>query len=237
MTLPDSILGFIGLLTAYGAGVAGGIYGFFKLFGEQWMAARFSRQLEAFKGEQEREMEHLRYRISRLFDRATKLHQSEFEAVPELWKLLVIAHNFVVVLVSPIQSYPDVQRMNAAHLDEFLAESPLLKWQKEEVRRADEKNKVYQSHIFWHRYNQTNEALREFSLYSATKGIFLQPELHAKFDEIEGLMRRALVEGQNHEHELRVRDAQTKLDTRGKELLDQIKADVRERIWSTGETA
>jgi len=202
------------------------------------MAARFSRQLEAFKGEQEREMEHLRFRINRLFDRATKLHQSEFEAVPELWRLLVLAHNAVAVLVSPIQSYADVQKMNAAHLEEFLAESPLLKWQKEEVTRSSDKYETYQKHIFWYRYGESREALREFSLYSATKGIFLQPELHAKFDELEDLMRLALIEREmNHEHGMRDRDAQKKLDTRGKALLEEIKAEVRGTIWSTSEAA
>jgi len=41
--------------------------------------------LLAYKHEQQKELEHLKFSINAQMDRATKLHQREFEALPEAW--------------------------------------------------------------------------------------------------------------------------------------------------------
>ena len=56
----------------------------FQAFGDKWLAARFDKRLEALRHAQQKELEELRFRINALLDRATKLHQREFEVLPEI---------------------------------------------------------------------------------------------------------------------------------------------------------
>jgi len=93
--------------------------------------------LEAYKHQQQKELEELRFKISGLLDRTTKLHQREFEVLPEAWAKLVIAHAKVQGLVSAFQEHPDLDRMTPKQLEEFIQNSQLKQWQKDELRSAD----------------------------------------------------------------------------------------------------
>lgn len=74
-----------------GLGITGGLaatiaYGAFQFLAKKWLDERFTERLETFKHAQNQEMERLRYRINALFDRTTKLHQHEFDVLPEVWE-------------------------------------------------------------------------------------------------------------------------------------------------------
>jgi hypothetical protein len=76
-------------LTALSAGVIfAALFGAMRWFGESWINSKFSERLEAFKHAQQREIEHLKFQINASMDRAVKLHQREFETVPEAWSSL-----------------------------------------------------------------------------------------------------------------------------------------------------
>ena len=71
-------------------------WAFLKWWGAKWIENRFSKNLEAFKGEQQkllevykaeqqRELEHLRHRLS---SRISKIHEKEFEVLPKAWLML-----------------------------------------------------------------------------------------------------------------------------------------------------
>jgi hypothetical protein len=62
-----------------------------KWFGERWVTSKFNERLEAFKHAQQREIEQLKLQINASMDRAVKLHQREFETLPEAWATLVTA--------------------------------------------------------------------------------------------------------------------------------------------------
>lgn len=128
-------------------------YGVFKLLGTKWIDTRFAQRLETFKHEQNQEIERLRFRINALMDRTTKLHQHEFEVLPEVWNKLDIAFAQVRSFTSRLTSYPDLEQMGPAQYAEFLATSAVPEWQKEELRRWDRghRNERYQEIVFWHR--------------------------------------------------------------------------------------
>src|SRR4051794_22694874 len=101
------------LATLGGVAVALGLtgaaaFGLFKLVGEKWLTARFDERLAEYRHAQQKELERLRFKINGLMDRATKLHQKEFEALPEAWGKLADANAIVQAIVSPLQQYPDL---------------------------------------------------------------------------------------------------------------------------------
>ena len=96
-------------------------------------------------------MENLRFKISTLFDRTTKLHQREFEVVPTAWALLVECKNQVSAFITAYQQYPNLDRMTGPQLDEFLEDSFLTKWQRDEIKAATKKTDYYIDAVFFHR--------------------------------------------------------------------------------------
>jgi len=131
----------------------------FKLFGEKWINNKFSERLEAFKHDRQKEVEHLRFEISKLFDRTTKLHQQEFEILPKAWSLLVRSYNAAASMTASFRTYPDITRMSLPHLEEFLSKAPLDSWQKDELRSAADKNPVLSRGNFLARPSSCAEAL------------------------------------------------------------------------------
>jgi hypothetical protein len=130
MNVIEQILAALGSLTTVVIAVAVACFGLFRIFGEKWMSAKFDEKLAAYKHEQQKELEQLRFKISGLLDRTMKLHLREFEVLPEAWAKLVDAHSATTAFISPIQSYPDLDNMTPEHLTEFLEKIPLASWER-----------------------------------------------------------------------------------------------------------
>lgn len=210
----------------------------FKVFGEKWLSNKFSERLEAFKHDQQKEIEHLRFEISKLLDRTTKLHQREFEVLPRAWSLLSKSYHAVKGVTAGLQTYPDISRMSAAHLEEFLSKSPLENWQKDELRSASDLNRYYQDAIFWHHAGIARKACRKSAVYLLRNGIFMPPALKEKFHKIEKLAWSALVEHElNKAHDIRPmqREEMQRLLKDGDPLMKELEAEVQKRLWSSEE--
>src|SRR6266850_6530058 len=111
-----NLLATIGAIVI-GAGAVGAFaWWLFRLFSEKWLNAKFEERLAAYKHEQQKELEHLKFSINAQMDRATKLHQKEFEALPEAWARLMRAHGLTMSVVSRFQSTPDLNAMKPAQL-------------------------------------------------------------------------------------------------------------------------
>ena len=208
----------------------------FKLFGEKWLDNKFAERLQAFKHEQQKEIEHLRFEINKLFDRTTKLHQREFEVLPEAWSLLAESYHTVKGLTAGFQSYPDIDRMSAAQMEDFLSKCQLENWQKDELRNAGDKNRYYQDAIFWYRLWDARKTSRGSAIFVLKNGIFMPPALKEKFDQVDELGWAALVEHElNKQHNFRPaqRDALTKFLKEGEPLMKELEAAVKQRLWSS----
>ena len=176
-----------------GGGTAALILGPFRYLADKWLTSKFNQRLEQFKHAQQLEMENLRFKINSLFDRTTKLHQREFEVVPQAWAILVECKNQVSALVTAYQQYPDLDRMTGPQLDEFLEDSFLAKWQRDEIKATAKKVDYYITAVFFHRAGQARTACREQHVYVLKNGIFMPSDMKEKFDRIgsclEGLGR------------------------------------------------
>jgi hypothetical protein len=190
----EQVLQYIVQLVVYAGGAVGLAYGAFHLFGVKWLESKFAERLATFKHAQAKEIEEVRFRISSIFDRLTKLHQKEFEVLPEAWARLYRAFWKASSLLAFVVSRPDLNRMNEAHRNEFLQSSELMEWQKEEVRKASDKNKCYEECIKWHELADTKDASIKCHEYLQTNGIFLEQEMKDSFSRLDDLIWKAIKE-------------------------------------------
>ena len=123
MELFENFFQWIGAITVPAGAIVAFAYWLFKLFSDKWLTAKFAERLENYKHSQQKELENVRFEINKLMDRTVKLHQREFDVLPEAWALLVDAHGITNAAISAFQQYPDVGRMDEAQLNEFLADS------------------------------------------------------------------------------------------------------------------
>ena len=119
----------------------------FRTFSEKWLNAKFEERLAAYKHEQQKELEHLKFAINAQMDRGTKLHQKEFEALPGAWSRLMDAHGITMSVVSRLQSTPDLNAMQTDQLEDFSVHSKLAEWQRQLVRDAKDKTSIYRNQI------------------------------------------------------------------------------------------
>ena len=110
------ILKFIGGVTALAGTGAAAAYAIFRIFTTKWIDHRFSERLEAFKHQQNQEIEHLRYRINTMMDWNVKLHQREFDILPETWSLLNEAFYTIEPIAIGYQQYPNLDEMSGDRL-------------------------------------------------------------------------------------------------------------------------
>ncbi len=208
----------------------------FKHFGSKWLDERFEERLLALKHAQAKEIEEVRFEISRLVDRATKLHQREFEVLPEAWRLLNEAYWSVRKLVAALREYPDLNRMTDQHREEFLEKSRLMGWEKAELRNQGDKTAYYQKRIQWHDNAEAEEKLRGAYTYFLTNAIFFEEPLRNRFTALHDLTWEALLE-----HDLGLRERElgyradrehiVKFNREGSAQLQDLEKAVRNRLW------
>jgi hypothetical protein len=230
---PFALLGAAGVSSA---AVAAAAYGMFKTFGEKWLDRKFATQLEAYKSEQVRELERLRHKISGVFDRTKRLHDREYEVLPEVWAKLVDAKSWAGGYLAAFQQYADIGRMSDADLDEFLASTRFLESQKREIKMASRRQDLYIKTYETYRHYDVIEKLREASVTLSKNGIFVLPALREDMKKLIELIHFAVIEHQiNRDHDVRplMRDAIKKLEEEGEPLFKKIEDSVAARLWDS----
>lgn len=235
MDVFDALLKAAGVAVVAGGGAAALIFGPLRYLADKWLSAKFNQRLEQFKHAQQVEMENLRFKINSLFDRTTKLHQREFEVVPTAWALLVESKNQVLALLTSLQHYPDIDRMTAPQLDEFLEGSFLAKWQRDEIKAtAGRKLDYYIKAVIFHRASEARAACREQHVYVLKNGIFMPHDMKEKFDRMSELVWQALVEHEiNTSEDLlpRLKEARDALLKEGEPLMKSLEAAIHGALW------
>jgi hypothetical protein len=190
----DDILLFLGKVVSIGGGAAIIAYGIFKWLGKKWLENFFSKSLEAFKHQQDLQVEQYRFEINRLFNRITKIHEKEFEILPTAWNKLQEALGRVASFTSPLQSYPDLNHYSEVMVEETLVKTDFSESQKEQIRFAEDKNQLFIKTIFWYELNKSRSAVTEFHNYLALNKIFLSQDLFGSFSIVDKLLTNALQE-------------------------------------------
>jgi hypothetical protein len=232
-----AILGTLGLSVSLVVTVS---WTAFRWFGQTWIESKFSRAMEEYKSEQAQELERLRHRINSTFDRLTRLHDREFEVLPDLWGKLVEARLWAISYVSSFQSYPDIARLEDDALAEYLAERPFAEWQRREIMNAEDRQEQFIKTHNRYRYSDVNDKIRAFELAFAKNGIFLSADLESMMQKLIDFINAAVIEHNiNEEHDVRPRhrDGIRALEKEGKELHQAIKKAVTDRLWESANKA
>jgi hypothetical protein len=234
----NDILRFIGTVVLAGGGLSLIVYQAFKHLASKWLDARFEERLQALKHEQQKEIEQLRLKVSTLLDRAVKLHQREFDVLPEAWAKLNDAYWYVRSFVSALQSYPDIDRMSEPQQAEFVAGCPLQPWQKKELGEAECKTEYYQKAIFWHKLSEARSKSSDAYSYLIKNGIFITEDLRGQFTKIHDLFWNALTEHQTNEEldiRPRQRDRIGQLAATGDDLMKDLERQIHVRLWPSAD--
>ncbi|MCJ7603018.1 MAG: hypothetical protein MUO63_16155 [Desulfobulbaceae bacterium] len=231
--MKDEILKFIGSVIAYGGGGAVVAYGIFVFFGKKWIESKFSQKLEEYKNEQRKELENFKLKINTLFNRITKIHEKEIDVLPQCWSKLHDAKNIVSNLVSPLQSYPDFDKMNETQIRASLKNTLFEEFQIEELIKQRDKNKYYQENIFWHRLHEAKKKFSDFHLYTTKNRIFLSNDLKNLFTEADDLMWEVLTGkevGQECKDYKMMNESYRKLRDNIDKIIEKIESHVQERL-------
>jgi hypothetical protein len=181
--METAIFQFLGKVIAYGGGAAVVAYAIFTFLGKKWIEHELNKKLEQ-----------VRYRINTLFSRVTKIHEKEFEVLPEAWYKMQDALGRISHFTSLFQQYPDLNQISQSALEEFLEKSRLHKVERQELLQASDKVSYYEDKIFWHELRDVEEAFFDFHNYIIKNKIFLSPDLQEQFTKIDDVMWSAIVE-------------------------------------------
>lgn len=232
-----SLLAWLGLggITIGGSAAVG--FGLFKWLGEKWIVQKFETQLLAYRAEQERELERLRHRINGVFDRTIRLHTKEFETLPELWGKLVEAHAWAQRYLAPLQTYPDVSRMDDEELAEYLAGTTFMEVQKRDITNASpptKRQELFTRIADMYRHNDAHERLRTFATSLSKEGVFVRPDIKSDMEAMLELISGALLEKRMNQEDKIVpllRDEYKKFRGQGPDLFKKIENAVADRLW------
>lgn len=209
-----------------------------KAYIDRWLARHFQGQLDNLKHVQAQEIERLRAKIAGMLDRATKLHQHEFEALSRSWDLMTTALGSATVVTASGREVTDPGAMSAEELEVFLDRTDLEAFQKQAVRNADrfDKSKVYQTYQDRIAFTDAYRAMTEFHNHTIQFGIFIEPTIRAKLSETSQELRKGLRTWQQilQMPEIMpwpVAEAQAHVQ-KAAELSKEIDALMTERLWS-----
>ena len=233
----SSLFATIGYIVV-GAGAVGTFaWWLFRTFSERWLNAKFEQRLAAYKHEQQKELEHLKFLINAQMDRATKLHQREFDVLPEAWARLTYAHGLIMSVVSRLQSTPDLNTMQPDQLSDFIVNSKLVEWQRQLIRQAKDKTSTYRNQIEPFKIAKAKKASKKFYLYFRRNGIFIRDPIKEKFDRLDRLMIDALDEHtMNFQHRTREFISIDRLSSEGEEMMKALEMEVQKILWDSTRT-
>jgi len=233
-----SLLIWIAGLSFGGFGLVGVAYWIFQQWGTKWLDNRFARNLEAAKHEHQAELQRLKQKIDAHLDRAIKLHNKEFEVLPEVWRLMDLAFARIEALSMRLFRGADLNSLSDEMLDMFLKGSGLPEIQQAEIKAASDKTNLYIRALQSRDLGGAQNARIEFYNYLIGNGVFLQTEFFDKFVELDGLMLSAFVEqqmaydgrGQGVSVDYK---AFLALTEDGKKKKDGLLKAIRARVWSS----
>lgn len=198
--MEDKILEIIKNILAVAAGLgltgiaaASAAYWIFKLLAKSWIDAKIQSDLEAARASNLREAERLKAELGRYADRATKFHIREYEVLPEAWGLMNKAYGICSAAISVFQESADLERMSPEHLETWLEDSGLKDFQKNEIRKSQNKNDTYSNFYSWKQISDAKVAIQNFQNYVILQGVFIDEDLSDEMIESATIMHRAII--------------------------------------------
>ncbi len=223
-------------LIAYAGGSTAVAFVVFKTLGDKWLDTRFKERLSRVEHGYSVELSKLKQRLETAASGLNRIHQKEFEVLPEAWGLLDEAMNTLKWVISPMQSYPNVSRMTDDDWQDFVEELKFFgKADKRHLMAVHERDrqKEYQRLYDAYKNHLAEKAIRDFQNYAARNSIFLPENLRSQFDEIRRLLWSASVSksvgGDARDWEMQSK-AWKELEEQAEPLFQKIRTSIQDRI-------
>src|SRR5260370_39101116 len=165
--------------------------GLWKWFGQKWVEQRLAVRLEKFKTEQQKKLERLRHLLS---SRVSKIHEKEFEVLPEAWRKLHELYGWILHALD-LTFKPMLRDMTDEDLEEFMRTAPashLSESQKETLRKSSDRAHSYNEMKLSNDMHIANDNQKQFTNYLIENRIFMTEDLRAKFETVQAAFISAL---------------------------------------------
>lgn len=232
--MPNNVLELLSQLGITVIAVITVAYAFIKWLGEEWLKQHFNQQLEAMRSQAAVDLAKQQVRFDASLDRATRLHDREFEKLPDIWSKGYIVYWEVARLVDQLQETVSFTFLTDEETEEAISQSGFSEFQKQQLREARDKNDVYFKLRFWKRFYEVGGQVDDFRDALGTSSIFLEADLRARFDDLAEMVVSAMQEARlRHQHPSAFpgRAAAERLNAQGKVLLLELEHHVRSRLW------
>jgi hypothetical protein len=237
------------LFAVVGGATVGGVtittiaYQMFKHLGSKWLDEKFETRLQKLKHDQEKEMANMQFEISKMFDRATKLHQAEFEVLPKVWDKLNDSYWTTRRVTASFQSYPDIANKTPPQIVELLNGMKWPEHEKHELLQAPNSEvlaKEFQKLWDFHNHNEAERATREAHTFILKQGLFIEPVLREKIKVINDLIWNAVLESginlspamQSAPCRDHLRNHIQRLESEGDAMMEDLLKAIEARVWS-----
>lgn len=222
---------FIEQLVVAGLGGAAAAYAVFRFLGQKWIENMFAKNLEEAKIE-----------LSVYAARRMKLHDKEYELLPELWTLLIEAHSSLgkAVMTPPPA---DFSGMEEEKIEKWLKEAKLTENEKTYFKECPDKSLALKKVLETRHINDATGHLTNFSTSFRRNSIFLSPEARAKFKQIDEALSDSWLKkfmwnrhGDNFS-EFANQEAKEVFERNIIPLMNEIEYLIQKRLFPEGKTA
>lgn len=174
--MEEKIFKTIGEIVAYGGGAVAIAYIVFTFLGKKTVEVWFDKRLKKFE-----------YELNSLFNRVTKIHEKEFEVLPQAWIKLDSLLDLICQFLRETHYIPELNQKSPSDLEKFLSERNLAEDAKQRICSAVDKKNQY----FYERSKKAADACLDFQDYISKNAIFLSSDIKGKFKEAEITIRTA----------------------------------------------
>ena len=172
----EKVFEIFGKILIYGGVLSGSAYLIFIFLGKKTIENWFTKRLIKFE-----------YDLNSLLNRATKIHEKEFEVLPQAWTKLDNLLDLVRQFIRETHSIPDLNNKSSQELEEFLSKQDLNEDEKQNVRNHKDKNLWY----FHQKSEKVGDTCLDFQDYITKNAIFLSSDLKSEFKKAELKIRTA----------------------------------------------
>lgn len=192
----DWLIEEIGRLVAFLVAAGGLVFAFLKFGGEKLIEHQFNKSLEGVRAEQAKSLEQLRFDISASLDRTAKLHQFEFEVLPEAWSRLHIAGGTCYEAIKQNIRKVEVQFLTDEQLASVLENHEISELDSQNIKNlsGNDRQVAFDKALNFHRWKIAYRDYGEYNNYLLSHGIFIQVGLLEKLKSIAKLTHDAVVE-------------------------------------------
>ncbi len=219
---------FVSIVTVFSTG-----YLFFMFLGKKWLEEKFSKRLEAYKHEQAKELEDMKFSINSQFNRITKIHEKEIEILPIAWMKLILVTQKLTILTSPLKQYPNFIGNSPEETNKIVDATAFTEDRKTRIKNSTNKLESYQDAQLYFELSETYDASADFNSFIENNSIFLTTEIKNRFKEVNTIIRKTILDKQfGHEDNNRtmIRSTYNVIEKEVYPIKDEIEKLVQKRL-------